>query len=159
MKKPLIAGLALILLLALLMVVFASCETAGPASASKSITVEITLDDLAAKKSMTKFVEMVNGGTLTVMLGANPTTGYSWTDAGITGGTGVVKQMSRNYEKPADTSMAGAGGTEVWVFKATDTGLAQIKMSYSQPGVSGGDIYDVTVNVNIRDSGPTQVLN
>jgi predicted secreted protein len=133
------------------MVACESYKEASPTTTTnKSQTVEITLDEFAAQKNMLKYVEMVNSGTLTVRLGANPTTGYSWTDAEIIH-PDVIKQISRNYETPTNTSLVGAGGTEVWVFKATDTGLAMIKMSYSRPGVDAEkDTYTVTVNVNVR---------
>ncbi len=144
MKKLVILGLVSILLLPLLAI---GC---AEKAAETTYTVEITLDEFSAQNSMTKYVEMVNPGTLTVRLGANSTTGYSWGEAEITHAS-VIKQISRNYEGPTDTGLVGAGGTEVWVFEATDTGLAIIKMSYGQPW-SGGekDAFTVTINVNVR---------
>ena len=150
MKKTLIFGLVSILLLPLLMAGCASKEAVSPASAPKTQTVEITLDEFSTQKSMLKYVELAQLGTLTVRLGANPTTGYSWEDAEIIH-PDVIKQISRNYEGPTDTNLVGAGGTEVWVFNATDTGLAMIKMSYGQSWEGGEkDAYTVTINVNVK---------
>jgi inhibitor of cysteine peptidase len=151
MKKLFIFGLLSILLLPLLMAGCASSkEVASTTAASKAQTVEITLDEFSSQKSMLKYVELVQPGTLTVRLGSNPTTGYSWEDAEIVHPS-VIKQISRNYEKPTDTGLVGVGGTEVWVFNTTDTGLAMIKMSYGQSWAGGEkDAYTVTINVNVR---------
>jgi predicted secreted protein len=57
---------------------------------------------------------------------------------------------SNNYEGP-DTNLLGASGTEVWVFGASDTGSATIKMNYGRPWEGGDkDLYTVTINVNIK---------
>jgi inhibitor of cysteine peptidase len=150
MKKTFILGLVSILLLPLLTAGCALKEAVSPTTASKAQTVEITLDEFSAQKSMLKYVELAQLSTLTVRLGSNPTTGYSWEDAEIIHPE-VIKQISRNYEEPTDTGLVGAGGTEVWVFKATDTGLAMIKMSYGQSWEGGEkDAYTVTINVNVR---------
>jgi inhibitor of cysteine peptidase len=112
--------------------------------------VEITLDEFSAQKSMLKYVETTYPGTVTVRLGANPTTGYSWVVTEIDHPE-IIEQSSNDYEGPTATGLVGAGGTDVWVFNAKDTGLAMIRMSYGQPW-SGGekDAYTVTINVNIR---------
>jgi inhibitor of cysteine peptidase len=149
-KKLVILGLVSILLLPLLATGCAEKAANETTNTPKDQTVAITLDEFSAQKSMTKYIEMVNPGTLTVRLGSNPSTGYSWGDAEITH-TEVIKQLSRNYEKPTSTGLMGAPGTEVWVFNTTDTGLAIIKISYGQPW-SGGqkDAYTLTININVR---------
>jgi len=150
MKRIFIFGLFSVLLLPLLITGCASEKQASPTSALKTQTVEITLDEFSAQKSMLKYVETTYPGIVTVRLGSNPTTGYSWEVTEIVHPE-VIKQASSNYEEPKDTGLVGAGGTDVWVFNATDTGLAMIRMSYGQPW-SGGekDAYTVTINVNIR---------
>jgi inhibitor of cysteine peptidase len=149
-KKLVILGLVSMLLLPLLAVGCAEKEAATTTNSPKDQTVAITLDEFSTQKSMLKYVEMVKAGTLTVRLGSNPSTGYSWGDAQITH-PDVIKQISRNYEKPTSTGLMGAPGTEVWVFETTDTGLAMIKMSYSRPWESGAnDTINVTININVR---------
>jgi inhibitor of cysteine peptidase len=150
MKKLAILGLVSILLLPLLAIGCAEKEAATTTNPPSDQTVAITLDEFSAQHSMLKYVEMANSGTLTVRLGANPSTGYSWGDAEITHPE-VIQQVSRNYEAPKNTGMMGAPGTEVWVFRATDTGLAIINISYGQPWAGGAkDAFTVTINININ---------
>jgi inhibitor of cysteine peptidase len=146
-KKLIVLGLVAIILLPLLAVSCAE-KTATTTNTPKDQTVAITLDEFSANTTMLKYVEMLNGGTLTVRLGSNPTTGYSWGDAEITH-PDVIKQVSRNYEEPTATGIVGAGGTEVWVFHVADTGLAMIKLSYGRSWESE-TLYTVTVNINVR---------
>jgi inhibitor of cysteine peptidase len=150
MKKALLLGLVLIPVLFILITGCQSFKQASPAAKGASQMVEISLDEFAAQNTILKYVEMLNSEIIIVKLGSNPSTGYTWSEAAITH-PDVIKQISRNYEEPANTGVVGAGGTEVWVFKAADTGLAMIKMTYSRPGESGGaGIYNVTVNINVR---------
>ena len=150
MKKIAIFGLALTLLLLLLATGCASGKEASPTPTPATGMVEITLDEFAAQADMNKFVETTYPGTVTVRLGANHTTGYVWEITEIVHPE-VIGEGSNNYEEPTATNIVGAGGTEVWVFNTTDTGLAIIRMSYSQPWAGGEkDLYTLTVNVNIR---------
>ena len=150
MKRIFIFGLVSVLLLPLLVTGCASEKEASPTSGAKTQTVEITLDEFSTQKSMLKYVEATYPGTVTVRLGSNVTTGYSWQVTEIVHPE-VIKQVSNDYEEPTDTSLVGAGGTEVWVFEAKDTGLAMIRMSYGQQWTGGEkDVYTVTVNINVR---------
>lgn len=152
MKRVVIFGLVSIMLLPWLIIGCASEKEASPTSTPTPNTqaVAITLDELVAQNNMLKYVETTYPGTVTVRLGSNPTTGYGWEVTEIDHPE-VIERMSNNYEGPTATNLVGAGGTDVWVFNARDTGLAIIRMSYSQPW-SGGvkDLYTVTINVNVR---------
>jgi len=149
MKKIALFTLVSLLLLPLLAAGCASQKAASTTSTPETGTVEITLDDFSAQANVTKFVETTYPGTVTVRLGSNHTTGYNWVVTEIVHPE-VIVELSNDYEEPA-TGLVGAGGTELWVFNTTDTGLAIIRMSYSQPWTGGDkDIYTVTVNVNIR---------
>jgi len=149
MKKIFISGLALVILLPLLVAGCASGKEASPTPTPSTGTVEITLDEFSALANMNKFVETTYPGTVTVRLGANHTTGYAWEVTEIVHPE-VIIEASNDYEEPA-AGLVGAGGTEVRVFNTTDTGLAIIRLSYSQPWAGGDkDLYTVTVNVNIR---------
>jgi inhibitor of cysteine peptidase len=149
MKRIFIFGLVSILLLPWLIT---GCASEKEASSSSTLTdtVEITLDEFSAQKDRLEYVETTYPGTVTVRLGANPTTGYSWEVTEIVHPE-VIEQVSSNYEGPTATGLVGAGGTDVWVFNARDTGLAIIRMSYGQPWAGGEkDAYTVSINVNIR---------
>ncbi len=149
MKKIFIFGLVAILLLPWLITGCASAKEATPTPAPATGAIAITLDQFAAQKSMLKYVDTTYPGTVTVRLGSNPTTGYSWLVTEIVHPEYIV-QASQNYEAPKGT-LLGAGGTDVWVFNTRDTGLAMIRMSYGQSWPEGEkDLYTVTVNVNIK---------
>jgi inhibitor of cysteine peptidase len=147
MKKLVLISLAAILLLPLLI---AGCASTTQNTAPETQTIEITLDQFSTQKDVVKNIDLAVQGTLTVKLGANPTTGYSWTDAEITD-PAVINQISRNYVAP-DTGLVGAGGTEVWVFNSSNNpGTATIKMSYGQPWEGGEkDTFTLTINVTVK---------
>ncbi len=140
--------LAILVLVSLLLLPLLAIGCSSKTTASQ--TVDITLDEFRAQVSQVKYIEMTNPGTLTIRLGSNPTTGYGWGDAVITHAE-VISQQSRNYEAPTVTGMVGAGGTEVWVFNTTDTGLAIISFSYGQSWPGGEkDAFTLTININVR---------
>lgn len=150
MRRTFIFGLGLVLLLPWLIAGCVSEKEASPTATPEFQAVEISLDEFEAQKSRSAFVETTYPGTVTVRLGSNPTTGYSWEVKEIVHPE-VIAQASTDYEEPADTGLVGAGGTDVWVFNTRDTGLAIIRMSYGRPGAGGEkDVYTVTVNVNVR---------
>jgi inhibitor of cysteine peptidase len=147
MKKLLIFSLVSILLLPLLAVGCSSSTTTNTVPTTQ--TIEITLDQFSAENNILKTIDLAVQGTLTVKLGSNPSTGYSWTDAEINT-PAIIKQISRNYVAP-DTELVGAGGTEVWVFNSQTVGTATIKMSYGQPWEGGAkDTYTLTIVVHVN---------
>lgn len=146
MKKLVILGLVSIMLLPLLAV---GCTSATQTTAPATQTIDITMDEFAAQQSQVINIDLAVQGTLTVKLGSNPTTGYNWEDVSITN-TDVIEQLSRNYEAPT-AGLMGAGGTEVWVFSALETGTTTISFNYSQSWDGGvKDAYTVTINVNVK---------
>lgn len=150
MKKLLVLGLIIAMLMPLLLVGCSekAATTSPTTNISKDQTLTLSQDAFSANNSITEYIEMLNGGTLTVRLWSNPTTGYSWSDAEITH-LSVIEQVSRNFEKPTATGLVGAPGTDVWVFKAIDTGLAIIKMQYGRSWETD-KLYHLTININVR---------
>lgn len=142
MKKMVILGLVAVMLLPLMAV--------GCTSSIKSATFELTLDDFAAQNSITtNTIEIDVNGTLTVRLGSNPTTGYSWEDA-VIGNTTKIEQTSHDYVAPTATEIVGAPGTDVWVFTGLKTGSTTITFNYSRPWESVPAIYTLIINVTIK---------
>jgi inhibitor of cysteine peptidase len=93
-------------------------------------------NDVSADASSSgKQIEITASGTLTVTLDSNATTGYSWELAGISD-TGVLEKTDNKYEAPT-SGLMGAGGKEVWTFKALKAGTTTLSMDYSQPWVGG----------------------
>ncbi len=76
--------------------------------------------------------EIAVGGTLTVTLEANHTTGFQWQLAHITDET-VLEEVSHAYVAPEDQEKVGAGGEEVWVFKGLKEGKSTIGLEYRRP--------------------------
>jgi inhibitor of cysteine peptidase len=78
-----------------------------------------------------KQVELSVGESLVVTLASNVSTGYSWTLTGISDES-VLQKTKNEYVAPK-TNLMGAGGTEVWTFKALKKGTSTISMGYSRP--------------------------
>ena len=138
MKKVIIFCLVSILLLPLL------------AAGCGGHTIELSLDDFTAQNNIVKNIELCPGGTITVKLGSNPSTGYQWGDAEISSET-VITQISHKYNEPENTELMGAPGTDVFVFDAKTTGSATITISYSRPWEGGEkDTYTLTIDVTVK---------
>ena len=96
-----------------------------------------------------KQVEISVGDSLVVTLASNVTTGYSWSLTGI-GDESVLQKSGNQYIAPK-TNLVGAGGQEVWTFKALKKGTSTISMGYSRPwevGTPPIETLGLTVVVN-----------
>jgi len=73
----------------------------------------------------------VNAGQrFNIRMQSNPTTGYGWR---CSKADEKVVQFVTNVYIPPDSKLVGAGGYEVWTFKAVGTGTANISMKYVRP--------------------------
>lgn len=114
-------------------------------TAAESVGIDATYDG--------KEISVSAGSQFTVTLESNPTTGFRWELAGITDKT-VLEVVDSKYE-PGEKAgqkppVAGAGGTEVWTFKALKAGTAKLSMEYSRPwqgGEKGVQTFNLTVVV------------
>ena len=116
-------------------------------SAAEQVSVDI--DDFMEQKHISKEVEIAVDGSLTVTLGSNQTTGFKWELAEITDES-VLEYVDDEYVPPEDTGVVGAGGKEVWTFKALKKGLTEVSMEYSRPWEGGEKAewtFDLTVVV------------
>ena len=130
--------MVLIAIVAIMSLGLFGCSSAGPA-ASSAVSVD--------ESSSGKQVEIAAGGTLTVTLESNQTTGFQWELKSV-GDTSVLQSQGGTYNAPEDTGMVGAGGEEVWTFKALKSGTSSLSMEYSQPwdgGTKAGQTFDLTV--------------
>jgi len=75
------------------------------------------------------------GEEFTITLDSNATTGYSWrlSDKFT---EGVVKSLGSEYTPP-ETQRKGAGGKEIWRFKAVAAGKTTITLEYVRPWEKG----------------------
>ena len=83
--------------------------------------VSLALSDVAADlhfgfgKAQEGRVQIPQGGTFEVTLDSNPTTGYSWA---FSSSSNNVALVSNDFVRPQNSRLIGAGGKQVFVFKA-----------------------------------------
>jgi predicted secreted protein len=122
--------------------IFAIGGTIAAVSADTNATLALTTADSG------KQITVDAGGSFTVTLDSNPSTGFAWSISEITD-EGIIDDVSNEFQG-ADTGMVGAGGQEVWTFKTIDKGTSTIEMQYSrswETGVEPGGTFNVTVVV------------
>jgi inhibitor of cysteine peptidase len=71
------------------------------------------------------------GARFSIELPSNATTGYSWEFATPVD-TGYLTVVKTDYINP-DTTLQGAGGTQVWVFETVKPGSTTILLEYKRP--------------------------
>jgi len=81
--------------------------------------------------SPVKTIEVRAGERFIIRLDSNRTTGYQWElvrplDADI------LELVSSEY-RPAESKLVGAGGKEVWTFKAVGPGKARVSFKFLRP--------------------------
>ena len=115
---------------------FACSESAPPASAECAY-------------AWNQETEVAVGGTLTVTLESNPTTGFEWALVRITDET-VLEEEGHEFVAPEAEAPPGTGGEEVWTFTALKEGKSTISMEYRRPweeGVEPDKVFVLTVVV------------
>lgn len=133
----LVVALAGVLLLAV------ACKAGAPQRA-----IRVPCDELEKEKKISRTLEVQAGGSFTVSLCSNPTTGFSWEEAAI-GDASVLGQTGRKTETPQSQAL-GAAGQEVWTFKALKPGKTTVSIAYSRPwqgGEKGVWTFDLSVTV------------
>jgi len=70
-----------------------------------------------------------------IALGSNPTTGYSWQESHD---QSMLELLEKDYQEPTEEGVVGAGGVELFRFKAIKAGQAEITLTYEQPWEGGG---------------------
>lgn len=71
------------------------------------------------------------GETFTIVVAANPTTGYGWQLAEPLDGR-VLQLVTTEYQNAA-SALDGAGGREIWRFVALQAGTTTIALKYVRP--------------------------
>ena len=70
------------------------------------------------------------GRIFAIRMESNPTTGYGWQ---LSKALDNKISLVTNAFIPPDSKLCGAGGHEVWTFKAIEQGQAEISMQYVRP--------------------------
>lgn len=116
--------------------------TTKPADAGKPIT----LDRSASGRTVTP----APGQQVVISLKGNPTTGYSWSCAGIEGDAAVAVGKIKYVTDRAEPRRMGAGGMFVATFKAAKIGKSTITLEYKRPWEKGkppAETFTLTVEV------------
>lgn len=126
----------------------ASCGGAEQSGVTSAVSSEPPTDG-AATFGPGDAVSVAAGTTFTIVVDANPTTGYEWTLTD-SGDPDVVTPEGSVYEQePGSEDRAGAGGTETWVFRAESAGSTILTLTYARPFAPGDnpkvENFDVTV--------------
>ncbi len=104
-----------------------------------AVALAVPLDTVARVPD--EVLETTVGGTVTVDLESNPSTGYHWELVGIDQQTAVLEQQGEPvYEPDVQESdmVLGAGGTTSWTFLGLSAGTAEVTMGYFPPGAGVG---------------------
>jgi inhibitor of cysteine peptidase len=97
-------------------------------------------------------VELEQGQILVITLESNPTTGYRWEV--VEDQESILEQIGESEFKPSDEGeppMAGAGGWEIFRFKAISAGQTTLRLVYRRPweeGVEPINTFSINVLVN-----------
>ena len=120
--------------------------------APDKVAVAVTCDDFMNQKHISNQFEIAAGGSLTVTLCSNPTTGFQWVEEAQISDTGVLKQIQHEFISPESEPPPppGTPGQQVWTFEALKEGTSTISMEYSRPwegGEKGEWTYTLMVTV------------
>jgi len=97
-------------------------------------------------------IELEQGQILVVTLESNPTTGYRWEQ--VETQESILEQMGEAEFKPSETGeppLVGAGGWEIFRFKAISAGRLTLQLVYHRPweeGVEPINTFSIEVVVN-----------
>ncbi|MDD5093552.1 MAG: serpin family protein [Dehalococcoidia bacterium] len=103
-----------------------------------------------------KEIKVKVGQLILVALASNQTTGFKW-ELISNSDEEVLQKTSYRYEGPKTTEppALGAGGKEVWTFKALKEGTSTISMAYSRPweSVPPAETFVLPIQVGPQESG------
>ncbi len=113
----------------------------GPGGGAEEVNVDESYDGGE--------VEVAESGKVIVTLESNLSTGFRWELVENTD-EGVLEAAGNKIYQLVDGPMPGAGGHEIWTFKALKKGTSTISMEYSRPwegGEKGVQTFELTVVV------------
>lgn len=127
-----------------------ACSMAQGAIQPKQANIQVTIDEFMSAKYINREVTIPGGGALTVTLGSNPTTGYSWNETAQIANPAALQQTASQFVPSEGKGIVGAPGEQVWTFKALQKGTTTVGMEYGQPwvgGAKGAWTFELTVTV------------
>ena len=138
--------------LILVCVVFAIALSLCACAPASKASVAASCDDFMKQQHISKEVEVAVGGSLTVTLCSNPSTGFQWSESAQISDQTVLQQTDHRFVSPISEPPPppGTPGQQVWTFKALKKGTSTISMEYSRPwegGEKGEWTFVLTVTV------------
>jgi inhibitor of cysteine peptidase len=149
MKTRIMAILIMVGVLVTTVVGCSSADAAANVPRNTHRNIEVGIDELMQNKQLVRSIEINKGDTLTLTLGSNPTTGFSWTEQTLISDKAIIEQTNHESVAPA-TNALGAAGKEVWTYRALKAGTTEISTEYSRPWTGGEKAewtFDLTVIV------------
>jgi len=113
-------------------VVLASCGGAEQSGVSSSTSNAPTPNE-AATFGPGDAISVPTDTAFTIVLDANPTTGYQWTLTDAGDPSVVTPEGSEYRQEPDSEDMVGAGGTETWKFRSGQAGSTTLMLTYARP--------------------------
>ncbi len=109
------------------------CTTcSGPTSPDRDVTVTVDYDDFQRNHNYSGNVRLLAGGILIVKLFANTaSTGSLWSNPAQLSNSDVLEQTDHEYVPPTSPN-PGAGGQDVWTFRAIGKGTCSIYTEYKR---------------------------
>ncbi|MFM2056627.1 MAG: hypothetical protein RLY71_1012 [Pseudomonadota bacterium] len=115
------------------------------------LSLSLSEDDFRSEESQHRKVDvqLQVGQQLQVILGSNPTTGYTWTREADVGDSSVLLQLGHEFVAPK-VPAPGAGGKESWVLKAVKPGTTTVRLGYGRSWVQGDLARSLMINVQVK---------
>jgi len=144
----------LIIMAALVAVLLAlgACSLALGARVPTAVKIEIGSDEFASQNNVSRTVSVPVGGTLTIALGANPSTGFSWSEPPAVSDAAVLEQTSNKLLLAEAKPIVGQPATQAWTMRALQPGTSTVNMTYGRPWPGGKKgIWTFEVNVTVKE--------
>ena len=127
----------------------------GCTIAPNQVSIEVSCDDFYENQNISDEIEVSSGGTITITLCSNPSTGLQWEPTICCPYLSIfLAEVDHKFIPPEETGnmppAPGTPGKEIWVYKAYNEGSATISLDYRRPGETserGEWTYKVIVNV------------
>ncbi len=143
-----------VMAISLLLLAVGACATGVQADLCDPAigNVYVSAQEFFDSQHVSKQVEVEQGALLIVVLGSNPSTGFSWNETAQLGDKTLLQQTGHKYIASESTGqpLIGAASQEQWTFNTLKAGITKISFQYSQPWAGGTQAewtFELTVTV------------